>query len=362
MEEVQHCAEIAQNHHARIQELNAQFEISLTVQKKRTEAILYKEELTKVSFLPMPVFWDRSQRKPKAAVEKVHRESVQTTQLTGEGFAFGFGVDSNTTEGARRMELAKKANNDRATAWCYAAGYGVEKNEIKAARLYRASAEKGDADAQCCLGTCYVKGTGVEQDEKEAVRWYRMASEQGLARAQFNLGRCYADGVGVTKSPDEALRWCHLAAAQVCELSDSPSTSSQRRREAMFALFAESQFEWFNVILKAVYDLDPTMSEYRQLTAQGDSILHYAARVKHVKQVQYLLKNVLRDHAPKLMNHRNHDGVTPLHVALNYNQPEMFQFLLQQNADPRLTSTQIPDVFARAKTLWPELRFDTNSS
>jgi len=35
---------------------------------------------------------------------------------------------------------------------------------------------------------------GVQRDELEAVRLYRLSAEQGNASAQFNLGLCYDNG------------------------------------------------------------------------------------------------------------------------------------------------------------------------
>jgi len=72
-----------------------------------------------------------------------------------------------------------------------------DQDTVEAVRLYRLSAEQGDADAQFNLGVCYATGTGVLRDESEAVRLYRQSAEQGHAYAQYNLGVCYATGTGV---------------------------------------------------------------------------------------------------------------------------------------------------------------------
>ena len=62
------------------------------------------------------------------------------------------------------------------------------KDYKEAVRLYRLSAEQGDAKAQFNLGNRYYNGQGVPQDYKEAVKWYRLSAEQGVAQAQYNLG------------------------------------------------------------------------------------------------------------------------------------------------------------------------------
>ena len=78
----------------------------------------------------------------------------------------------------------------------------------------RASAEAGDAEAQCILGGLNVTGVGVPPDAAAAVAWYRRAAEQGDATAQSNLGRMYDQGLGVPPDAVEALMWLTIAAAR----------------------------------------------------------------------------------------------------------------------------------------------------
>ena len=66
---------------------------------------------------------------------------------------------------------------------CYDLGYGVKKDEKKAAELYRSAHELGYAPATCSLALCYEMGAGVEQDKVQAAKLYRQAAEQGDARA-----------------------------------------------------------------------------------------------------------------------------------------------------------------------------------
>jgi TPR repeat protein len=59
----------------------------------------------------------------------------------------------------------------------------VEKDEVKAARLYGQAAEQGLARAQYNLSLCYARGEGVEKDEAKAARLYWQAAKQGQAKA-----------------------------------------------------------------------------------------------------------------------------------------------------------------------------------
>ena len=53
--------------------------------------------------------------------------------------------------------------------------------------LTMAEAKKGDAYAQCNLGTMYAEGLGVPQNYEEAVKWFLLAAEQRHEQAPFNL-------------------------------------------------------------------------------------------------------------------------------------------------------------------------------
>jgi TPR repeat protein len=60
---------------------------------------------------------------------------------------------------------------------CYARGEGVEKDEAKAARLYRQALEQGNVLAPYRPGTCCALGKGVEADVSQAAQLFRQAAE-----------------------------------------------------------------------------------------------------------------------------------------------------------------------------------------
>lgn len=94
----------------------------------------------------------------------------------------------------------------------YAAGLGVMKSEVESFKWFRKSAEQGNKGAQYNLAYYYAHGVGVERNEVETVKWYRKAAEQGVAKAQFNLFLHYTYGPVVVKT--EATKWLHKAAEQ----------------------------------------------------------------------------------------------------------------------------------------------------
>jgi TPR repeat protein len=96
----------------------------------------------------------------------------------------------------------------------FAAGLGVQKNEVEAAKWYRLAADRGSAEGQNLLGRAYDTGQGVPQDFAEALKWYRLAADQKNAAAQNNLGNLYSTGHGVPADPGEAARLFRLSADQ----------------------------------------------------------------------------------------------------------------------------------------------------
>jgi len=78
----------------------------------------------------------------------------------------------------------------------------------------RQAADRGDVQAQTCLGLACSNGWGVAEDDQVAVTWFRKAAEKGLAQAECYLGARYRDGEGVSKNYDVAKMWLEKAAGQ----------------------------------------------------------------------------------------------------------------------------------------------------
>jgi hypothetical protein len=96
----------------------------------------------------------------------------------------------------------------------YSHGQGVTKDYSEALSWYRKSADQGNAEAEYCIGSLYFYGHGVQQDFAEAHRWAQKAADQNFATAQFALGIDYYHGYGVPQSNEEAARWYRKAADQ----------------------------------------------------------------------------------------------------------------------------------------------------
>lgn len=103
----------------------------------------------------------------------------------------------------------------RMMADCKYAGRGVPRNPAEMIQLLRRAARLGDAEALGKLAFCYEYGRAVDPDLKKAARLYRLSAERGNAMSQFKYAEFTANGT-ITKEPDihSALSWYRKAAEQ----------------------------------------------------------------------------------------------------------------------------------------------------
>ena len=108
-----------------------------------------------------------------------------------------------TSDGAiaAALERADCASAARRLGVAYARGeLGLERDERRAAALYKAAAARGDAAAQHNLGLMYMSGGKAPK----ALKWFRAAAAQDHAPSLYNLATAYAFGTGVPRDADEA--------------------------------------------------------------------------------------------------------------------------------------------------------------
>jgi len=133
-------------------------------------------------------------------------------------YAGGHGVPKDDVEAVKWCRLA--AAQGRAAAqlelgYLLAVGRGAPKDEVEALRWFTAASGQGNVRANNWVAyyTETAKG-GLARDEVEAARLYRISADKGDAFAQAKLGIMYAEGRGVGRDAAEARRWLNLAAAQ----------------------------------------------------------------------------------------------------------------------------------------------------
>jgi uncharacterized protein len=93
----------------------------------------------------------------------------------------------------------------------YRLGSGVDRDEAKAAHLYRKAAELGNAEAQTRFAEALFDGRGVARDTAGSRSWLEKAARQGYGRAECDLGVTLNDGLDIAQDLANGLR--HLQAA-----------------------------------------------------------------------------------------------------------------------------------------------------
>ncbi len=87
-------------------------------------------------------------------------------------------------------------------------------NLTKSIEYLSRAAEGGLASAQAALGVAYHEGVGVDRDDSKAAQLYRQAADLGDADGQMYLGEAYFEGYGVDKNFDQAFYWINKSADQ----------------------------------------------------------------------------------------------------------------------------------------------------
>ena len=96
----------------------------------------------------------------------------------------------------------------------YTTGRGGSADFTEAVGWYRKAAEQGNRDAEFWLAIMYDRGSGVSHNLVQAANWYRRAAQDGLAAAQLAISIRYSRGIGVPRDDAIAARWMYRAAMQ----------------------------------------------------------------------------------------------------------------------------------------------------
>ena len=126
-------------------------------------------------------------------------------------------LDAGDYSGVDLMKEAALAGNPYAQT-CYGKilveGDHVNKDNKKAAELFRKAAEHGIDEAQYYVGMDYYLGLTSKKSYKDALKWFRLSAENGFPKGQYYLGIFYYNGYCVYKDYGFAIRWFTMAANQ----------------------------------------------------------------------------------------------------------------------------------------------------
>jgi TPR repeat protein len=136
----------------------------------------------------------------------------------------GLGVVQDYARAAE-LYLATAENGDaegqNQLGYLYEEGHGLPKDDAQAVVWHQKAADAGNDDAQLRMGFLFYNGKGVAQDYAKAFEWFQKAADQDNAEAQNNLGFLYEKGRGVAQNYKQALHWYRKAADQGLAAADT---------------------------------------------------------------------------------------------------------------------------------------------
>jgi hypothetical protein len=123
-----------------------------------------------------------------------------------------------------------------------AAGAYERKDMATAVRIWKAWADRGNAEARTLLGAMYWSGDGVPRDHREAARLYLLAANQGYARAQNDIGFMLAFGEGMPPRDEvEAYKWLTLAIERYTDKNQDRLEQAKRDRATLAKRMTRAQ-------------------------------------------------------------------------------------------------------------------------
>lgn len=149
----------------------------------------------------------------RRAVEGGHGEAGC---MLGQYVLAGRGTRQDFAEGLRLLEdgaVAGETFCQGALGYLHQAGAaGVPRDLAKAARWYRAAADRGSPKAMAALGDVLLRSASGPDGLREAAEWLRQAAEAGDATGAYLFAVMRERGEGVGRDIADARRWYRRAA------------------------------------------------------------------------------------------------------------------------------------------------------
>ncbi|MAR79416.1 MAG: hypothetical protein CMM18_04215 [Rhodospirillaceae bacterium] len=99
-------------------------------------------------------------------------------------------------------------------------GQGLPQNHKYALSYFVKSAKQKNVNAEYRLGSMYNEGWGVKYDQTKAVHWWKRAALHGHTDAQMKLSIAYFKGRGVKRSFVQSYAWATITASQKIDGAD----------------------------------------------------------------------------------------------------------------------------------------------
>ena len=175
------------------------------------------------------------------------RASARAQNNIGACFAEGLGVERDPTLAVGWLALAAEAQRSGRPAQSrrrsISRAKASSRTTRRAAELYRAAAEQGDAPAQDMLSWMLLEGEVVAPDYAEARRLAQLAAAQGIAASMTRLGMIFHNALGVERDALAAARLVAQGARRAAmptgrRCSAPPTISAAASRAIAVAAFA----------------------------------------------------------------------------------------------------------------------------
>jgi TPR repeat protein len=134
----------------------------------------------------------------------IQQNRIDAMRELADRYQHGIGGAQIDNEAASQWFMsAAKRGDEYSRAICLQYGYGCEKNCRAAFQLYEKLTCKGiNAKAEFALGLMYtIGGDGIEKDNMKAFKLFQKAAEEEYAPAQYYLGACYEANIYENDQP-----------------------------------------------------------------------------------------------------------------------------------------------------------------
>ncbi|MDU1904582.1 MAG: hypothetical protein E6772_07345 [Dysgonomonas sp.] len=145
------------------------------------------------------------------------REHLYSIELAGNYYRVGVGGEDETAQrkAVEYLSRACERNSNYARvelAFCYEAGWGVEKDLQRAFDLFKEAADNNYPYANTKMALYFEDGILGEENVAEAYNQYCIAAEAGMPDAIYHKGRYNKYAVGMPENPAEAIKLFNQAA------------------------------------------------------------------------------------------------------------------------------------------------------
>ena len=147
---------------------------------------------------------------------------------------------------------------------------GVIQNKDIGVEWLKMAAENGDGDAQNYLGNLFLNGDTVRKDYKQAINWYSLAAEQNNEDALLNLTRIYLEGKFVEKDMDKVMKLLLRGSELGYPKLQFLYGSFLLEEDLIDASKQIEAYKWLNIASKEIDDAKKTLNELESLMNNSD--------------------------------------------------------------------------------------------